>query len=365
MLTRVYADNFRCLVNFELHLGRKQLVFGRNGGGKSSFLDFVLLLRNLAVVGDFETSIYAHRTRWLSQDEQIGELEAELDGVRYIYRVVIEPAEAPLRQKLRTDSLSADGKFLFTFERGTVSLYTDEFKLKVSYPAEPQRSAFAAVPRQPENKKLSRFKDWITLLVGFRINPFAMEHIADEEDRGPRGSLTNFAAWYRYLVQADPLANSQFISTLKDTLDGFAQLRFDSYGEKGKLLVADFSGREQFSLLFRQLSDGQRCLIGLYAIVHFLVAKGYTVLIDEPDNFISIREVQPWLMTLSEFLDDGKGQAILVSHHPEILNSWAAEYGLNFVREDAGPVRVKRFAPSSSTMLTPAELVARGWENGE
>jgi predicted ATPase len=38
MLKRIYVDNFRCLVNFELKLDRVNLLLGRNGTGKTTVL---------------------------------------------------------------------------------------------------------------------------------------------------------------------------------------------------------------------------------------------------------------------------------------------------------------------------------------
>ena len=110
------------------------------------------------------------------------------------------------------------------------------------------------------------------------------------------------------------------------------------------------------------LTLGQRCLICLYAILHFVVGRGFTILLDEPENFISLREIQPWLMAMADAVDEGKGQVFLISHHPEILNQWAPDFGVQFVREGVGPVRVREFQGASESSLTPAELVARGWE---
>jgi len=46
---------------------------------------------------------------------------------------------------------------------------------------------------------------------------------------------------------------------------------------------------------FADLSDGQRQLIVLYTILESLRNETYSVLlVDEPDNFISLREIQPW-----------------------------------------------------------------------
>jgi ATPase subunit of ABC transporter with duplicated ATPase domains len=104
-------------------------------------------------------------------------------------------------------------------------------------------------------------------------------------------------------------------------------------------------------------------LIGLYMVLHFAVAKGQTVILDEPDNFISLREIQPWLLAAEQALEDNKGQLILISHHPEILNQWAREYGLRFFREENGHVRTEKFKDDPDGFLRPSELIARGWEN--
>ncbi len=98
-------------------------------------------------------------------------------------------------------------------------------------------------------------------------------------------------------------------------------------------------------------------------ILHFLIAKGQTVFIDEPDNFISLHEIQPWLLAAEQMVEDHNGQLILISHHPEILNQWAVEHGLRFFREENGHVRTEKFKVDPQGNLQPSELIARGWEN--
>ncbi len=51
MLSHLYADNFRCLVNFEWTLGRIVLLLGPNGVGKSTLFDLLERLRRLVVDG--------------------------------------------------------------------------------------------------------------------------------------------------------------------------------------------------------------------------------------------------------------------------------------------------------------------------
>jgi predicted ATP-binding protein involved in virulence len=43
MLARLYATNYRCLVNFEFHPTNKQLIIGRNGAGKTTVLDVLAM----------------------------------------------------------------------------------------------------------------------------------------------------------------------------------------------------------------------------------------------------------------------------------------------------------------------------------
>jgi len=97
------------------------------------------------------------------------------------------------------------------------------------------------------------------------------------------------------------------------------------------------------SFAISELSEGQRCLLVLYMILSFVIARGDTVFIDEPDNFIALREIQPWLLAAEEAVEDHDAQLILISHHPELLNQWAATRGVRFFREENGHVRTERF----------------------
>jgi ATPase subunit of ABC transporter with duplicated ATPase domains len=168
------------------------------------------------------------------------------------------------------------------------------------------------------------------------------------------------------LVQSQPAENVNFITAVRQALDEFQELRFYSSGSSAERLRAVFraSTGELVNYSLSELSDGQRRLIGLYAILHFLMMKGYTVFIDEPDNFVSLREIQPWLLAAEEAVEDHHGQLILISHHPEILNQWAQEYGLRFFREDNGHVRTEKFRTDPDGNLQPSELIARGQEDG-
>jgi len=94
-------------------------------------------------------------------------------------------------------------------------------------------------------------------------------------------------------------------------------------GEESRALKALFvppSGRKPLAFDFSELSDGQKMLVALYALTVGLKGEGISLLIDEPDNFLALREIQPWLSQLSDAVGETLEQAVLISHHPEIIN---------------------------------------------
>lgn len=366
MLSRLYLDNFRCFVNFEYRPGRRELILGGNGSGKSSLLDALLVLRQFVVKGDLfdDFHILGQRTRWLDQRQITGELDAELNGGRYVYRLVIEPWEEPPRPRVVSETVHFDGKPIFEFTKGEVHLFNDRFEHKVTYDFDWQRSALATIIPRKDNQTLSRFKLWLSSLYCFRLNPFRMVTRAEGESLYPNVDLSNIASWYRHLVQTDQRQNAALLKSLQESLDGFTFLQLEPAGENVRLLVAEFgqnSGKPS-KFYFNELSDGQRCLIALYTILHFVLAKGGTVLFDEPDNFLSLREIQPWLLAVDDAIEENQGQVLMISHHPEIINQWAPTSGVQLIRNGTGSVRVERFSGDPASSLAPAELIARGWE---
>ena len=368
MLTRFYVDNYRCLVNFEYRPARRHLLVGRSGSGKTTVLDALFFLRQFATGGDVldKSYVLAQRTRWLNQAEQTFEVESVLAETTYRYRVVIEPFGEPPAPRVSSETVRANGELIFSFEGGNVQLYSDALEPVAAYPFDASRSALATITSRKDNVVLTRFRQWFSRLLCFRLNPFDMVSRAEGETRFPDVRLSGFAKWYRNLVQANPNVYAALLDSLQASIDDFGALALEPFGENVSLLFCEFSAAAGpgIKVYFNELSDGQRCLICLYTILHFVLAKGSTVILDEPDNFVSLREIQPWLMCASEMIEEGQGQLIVISHHPEFVNQWAPSYGVEFVREGIGPVRVEKFKGDPQSPLTPAELVARGWERG-
>ena len=139
--------------------------------------------------------------------------------------------------------------------------------------------------------------------------------------------------------------------------DDFRSLRLNDAGITTKWLGLRFQDIEQ--IRFDQLSDGEKMLIGLYMIHAALrVGNVNTVMIDEPDNYVSLQELQPWLFSISELIDKSH-QVLIISHNTEILDSNPSS-SVFFWRDNHGsPTRVGSVCIPEG--LSFGEALARGW----
>ncbi|MEO7993241.1 MAG: AAA family ATPase, partial [bacterium] len=235
------------------------------------------------------------------------------------------------------------------------------------------RSAFSNFAWGPPETVLGEFQRWLDAICIVRPNPWLIMSVAERPERHPSTTLSNLGEWLRYQIEQRGIAATKaFLDDLGEVIPGLSDLRLIDLGEGRRALEWGFKlgpakrfGQVQFNERMGALSEGQRVLVGLYAILHFGISPGSLLCFDEPDNFIALREVQPWLRQVLKKTEDAATgcQVLLVSHHPEILNWMAGEDGLLFDRPDGRETRVRSYRDAIHTELTPAELVARGWEN--
>jgi hypothetical protein len=373
MLQRLYVDNYKCLVNFECQFGRSQLILGPNGSGKTTVFDVLALLRDYCIWGVDGTRAFMGFTctRWQNVEEQTFELSVEGNGDTYDFRLVMDAWGSPERPRIVTEEVSCGGKPIFRFQKGEVHLFNDRHEDKVQYPFDWHRSALSTVTDRPENTKLSWFKRWLGSLWFISPNPYEMHGLATTENLVPTRNLENFAAWYRHLRQDQIKRDRAFQQDLTEAIPGLEGMDLKEAGMGQRFLMLNFavpgdSGtpRREFSHSFEELSEGQRVLIGLYAVLHFAVRNGSTVFFDEPDNFVALPEIEPWLDRLLDFVEEesNDAQVFVVSHHPELINRMANKGGVRFERPGGRQTRSYPFKDLASTGLSPAELVARGWD---
>jgi hypothetical protein len=198
---------------------------------------------------------------------------------------------------------------------------------------------------------------------------------SEREGAHPERNFGNFASWFRRALVSDAAAGASFLAAIKEVIGGLESLNLQELGQGIMVLEAKMKkppagtpglppkSARTYRLGFSELSDGQRALIGLYALIHFLIREECTLCVDEPDNFVALTEIQPWLHVLLDLIDENSAQVLLSSHHPEMLNLLAPDHGIILERKDSGPTTARKFSPESDSPLLPSEAIARGWQS--
>lgn len=367
MLTRLYCDNYKCFVNFEFRPGPLQLLMGRNGAGKSTVFEVLELLRDFAARGERCEGrlVDKTRTRWQPDvKQQRFELDVKSSNGVYRYELLVDEwGQTIPYPRVLHESVTLDGNQLFLFQQGTIHLYNDRFEDGVQFAFDHRRSGLAIVEPRPENKKLSWFKEWLGHLLSIQIDPKHMGARADKEAVYPAFDLANFAEWYRHLRLGEGTLTEKLRSSLQEILVGFESLDLKDAGLNTRILQATIRAADTKACpyAFDELSDGQRVLVGLYTLLHYCLIHPGMLCMDEPDNFVALAEIEPWLSRLS-MMQDPDLQVLIASHHPELLNQLATRNGVVLERVDGRQTLVRPWSPPPDTTLTPAEIVARGWE---
>lgn len=371
MIESLYVDNYKCFENTDVDLRSFNLLLGDNGTGKSALFEVLRLLKALVIDEKKLDAVLPTTTltRWQHRSTQTFEVSILGNGGTYQYRLEVEHDRERDLRRINLETLTFDGHPLFEFKEGEVQLYRDDFSEGPAYPFDWGRSALATIMSRHDNKRLSWFKDRLSDVHILRIEPFLMNAKSAQEETTPSLGLENFPSWYRHVSQEYPKRQVDFFEDLSQSIDGFDGLKLSSNGGETRTMTLDIhhaskdgQGRSK-SYSFDELSDGQRAIVALYAIMRFTLREDVTLCIDEPENYLALNEIQPWLLELEMVCQDEDAQAVLISHHPELIDLLALEKGLLFERANAGPVRTHPVDVEEVGDITVSDFVARGWHN--
>lgn len=373
MLKRLFAHNYKCFVNFEFMPKAVQLVAGRNGVGKTSLVDVLALLKLFAIEGYPVSSIFPSRslTYWQQLKLQRFEIEVAGNGGLYSYVVEIEHEPSAFKSRVGREELRFEKAPLFSFVGGNVQLFNDASKEGPKFTLDWTRSGLFNVTPGPSNSKLSWFKTWMSRIFRVQLNPFAMGSRAEREDSALEWHGVNFASWYRHQAQENQGLLSELFAHLRNAIDGFDSFSLVNVGENVRLLRAVFKDSNAMlaasgwtnGLGFEELSEGQKCLALLYSALVFAARGGALLCFDEPDNFVALRELQPFITELTLRSQSEHCQTIVCSHHPELINYFSAHDCVVLSRPSLGATQVKDLVVDKSLGLSPSEVLARGWED--
>jgi predicted ATPase len=371
MISRIYIDNYRCFTNFELRPGRVNLIIGSNGAGKSSLSEVLNGIVGLSVSGDTVEDAFPTNTltRWDSRSAQLIEIELEFDGQTFFYSVELDHDRNRETVALQRQLVKHGVQTLFLYERGTVHLHNNEGIAKTRFPFRGNRSFLPQLEPRPENTLLTSVLDNLRRVWTLKLDPTEVEAESRTESDALLSDGSNFASWYRHVSQENPKELPSLFQKLSDALPGFQVLRTASTGRTGRKreLVASFrhdNDPKEYEVFFDELSDGERATIMLYCILIDCIRTKRTLVLDEPENFVGLALIQPWLVELADAIRE-EGQLFVISHHPEVIDYLAADRSLLLERSNGGPTRVRIDPFDRDLGLKASELVGQGLLDAE
>lgn len=364
----MYVNNYRCLVNFEIEFDKLTLLLGTNGSGKTTIFDILYDIRKVIIdnarVGDVFTS--EDFTVWTNLQEQIFELHVKGNGGSYKYRLVLSPYPEKGKLRVYSETLSFDDKLIFEFKEGELHLFNDRFVHGATFTFDWTMSGLSMVAPRDDNTLIIWFKKWVEMLFIVNLQPKAIGSVSEEESSWLNRDGTNFVSWYRYISQEHLDKLFDTFNYLRESIPGFDSLKLETAG-KHKILKVGFRSKDKKSKVvffdFDRLSDGQRVLLILHLLLISLKDMGHTLMLDEPENYVALAEIQPWLTELSDACGVSIPQIIIISHHPELIDYFGVDRSRLIDREPLGPTRVKPIPTQFEGSLKLSEVIARGWEH--
>lgn len=369
MLKRLYVDNFKCLDDFEIAFDGHALLMGANGSGKSTVVEVLERLRRFLVGGEKAGDCFppSTRTRWRDEARQTFKLEIEWQGSVLSWDVSLVHADdetAPV--SVASERVVWNGVVVLRRDDPRTAALQSDLKTAAATVLIPEElSAMPLVSRSsPESAFPWLVGQAVDSVIPLRLEPSGMSSRAGRPARMLDWRATNLAAWFLHLSETSSDQLARITARAREVLPALHQFRFRAEGDTQRLLT-DWrtlpAGQEEAirTFAFDELSDGQRVVILLSAVVDGLPPLfPATLVLDEPDNFIALNELQPLMLAMT---DRPNVQLIVVSHHPELIDLFAKHHGYYFWREDGlGKVRWKRWRAPEDSMLTASELVARG-----
>lgn len=371
MLKHLYVDNYKSLVNFECEFSSMNLILGTNGAGKSTLFDVLRDVRDF-VTGTSPVGVFRESslTRWQTRNTQTFEIHVEGNGGLYQYHLEIEHQLGEQKQRIRREGVHYNGSPLYSAELGEVQLYTDTFDKGTTFSADWSQSGLSFLGRRRDNTLVTWLKDWFKeKLFCLQIDPLRMTATTSGTESELDYHATNFVDWYRHRIATDMGATIRVYEALSGMYEEFKGLTLDRQGGDVQHLhvqigvVDEPLGKPRFvPYSFGDLSDGERALIALYTLVQVLAESDVTLCLDEPDNFIALQEIHPWLLAVEQAVSAGDAQALLISHHPEMIDFLARDCGLYLERTHNGPTRIQHNLGDEDTSLSASRRIARGWQ---
>lgn len=340
-LTRIHIENLACFGDLALEPGALTLLVGINGAGKSTLLDVLFDLREIV---NHDASIDVLPGYAISDGPTRIGVDLELSKAPFRYELELKEV-APGQRAASNGLFKADWEIVREVLRIGERMLTNfndgiftSADVTGPIPLTKTRSVLATVTYS-EASPVWNFKRWADSIWLLRLEPQQMKSSAEEPD-GLDCSGINFVAW---LLSLRPRkhALARICEAARSSVHGLAELVLERAGREWVLVALFTSGAK---VDFDALSDGQRCLIVLHAVLQFAQRDCSLLLLDEPDAHVTPTEILPLFAALRSQAAKAGMQVIVASHHPQVIDLLAPDTPWEMVLRDgkvfAEPFRV-------------------------
>lgn len=347
MIRNLKIHNYKLFRDFALELdGGVNLLCGPNGSGKTSVIEIVYALTRFLAMPDHSDTIacsvedaFPLRTfcRWLTEERGSGEMSIKLEvesaqHQHYIYELTVRYNFLEKISRVQHESLRLGETLLLEFKEGHIKMFTDD-KRELSFRSDWKRSGL--VVGSSNSSRIREFGKRIASLYAFHLVPALMKQDVEKTMETLDLYGKNFAAWRFLHATQEPMKQARVVEQSKYFIPGLVDIRYIKKGDWHALAVkVEFNGREN-DIEFNELSDGQKTLLALYSILAN-IPNGSTVLVDEPENFLALGELQPWLEAMNDAWEERDIQFVIISHNPRTLN-WHNKNAMIFSLEGTPP----------------------------
>lgn len=360
MISRLRVRNFKTLVDFDLQLGSLNVLIGENGTGKSAILDAFQVISTMVQGARSVSEVLepSMKTKWLSDGTASFGMDVVLNGSTYRYDMLLRYAADGQPGHIVEEHLQVDDVVVCSLVMGKLrtSVMSQEFPWNQT-----DRSPLAVVAQFDSSFSIDNFIRFCKNFVSLRPNPFQMRDAAEAEVELPSRDLSDLTAWMRSLND-DPELTVAIRENLWRFMPGFLSYKFIGFQGGIKFLNFNMAHEDASSgtYLLSNLSDGQRVLIGLTCALEAAGARGYTLLLDEVDNFLSPSVAKDWFESLmGKTYYQEAFQAIVVTHNPSIASQVFADHCYVVARPNGGRTMVSE-ATADQEILR--DLMERGWQ---
>ncbi|MDQ6951646.1 MAG: ATP-binding protein [Mariprofundales bacterium] len=312
MINEVYIDNFKSLVGFRMKLAKFNCIVGLNGAGKSTILQALDFLTQLA---DGQIDGWLAERHW-----DKGDLNSKLSKKNNISFEVITTGEHSgqlkwvgefNRQKLSctSESISLDGSALLKVSGGHFTINGDASSpIIFSY----QGSILSALKEKELPKALLNFKKELSSMKSMDLlSPHLLRQRAraSEMDLGLGGE--KLSAFLHELPNEKREKLEQYLQRYYPHFSHY-QTRSLKSGWK-KLSVNEQFGDQRIETEARHINDG---MLRIMAIVAQTLGEHSFLLFDEIEDGINPELIEQ----LVDQLTDTPQQILVTTHSPMILN---------------------------------------------